>query len=153
MDKIWKSELLDALKRATAETILLYGSATWSLTKAEGKRLDGCYTRMLRKVYNIKGLTRITNKQLYNGLSPVSNTIKARRLRLAGHTFRDESSPAHQTITCDPSHGTLSRGRPKQTFVDTLLNDTGLDNIIEPECCIKDKVNWRSRVSRCHTSG
>ena len=157
MDKIWKSELLDALKlrffRATVETILLYGSATWSLTKAKEKRLDGCYTRMLRKVYNIKGLTRITNKQLYNGLSPVSNTIKARRLRLAGHTFRDTSSPAHQTITWDPSHGTLSRGRPTQTFVDTLLNDTGLDNIIELECCMKDKINWRSRVSRCHTSG
>ena len=113
----------------------------------------GCYTRILRKVYNIKDLTRITNKQLYNGLSPVSDTIQARRLRLAGHTFRDESSPAHHTITWDPFHGTFSRGRPTQTFIDILLNDTGLDNIIELECCMKDKINWRSRVSRCHTSG
>ena len=102
---------------------------------------------------NIKGLTKITSKQLYNGLSPVSDTIQARRLRLAGHTFRDESSPAHHTVTWDPSHGTLSRGRPTQTFVNTLLNDTGLDNITELECCMKDKINWRSRVSRCHTSG
>ena len=149
MDKIWKSELLDALKlrffRATVETIILYGSATWSLTKSEEKRLDGCYTRLLKEVYNIKGLTKITNKQLYNSLSPVSYVIKARRLRLAAHTFRDTSSPAHHTIIRDPSHGTLSRGRQTQTFMDTLLSDTGLDNITELECCMKD-------ISRLPTS-
>ena len=41
MDKIWKSELLDALKlrffRATVEAILLYGSATWSLSNQRRK--------------------------------------------------------------------------------------------------------------------
>ena len=76
MDKIWMCELLDALKvrffRVTVETILLYGSATWSLT-----RLDGS----LKKVYIIKGTTRITNKQLCNGLSPVSNIIKDAHLQ------------------------------------------------------------------------
>ena len=157
MDKIWKSELLDALKlrffRATVEAILLYGSATWSLSKSEEKRLDGCYTRMLKKVYNIKGITKISNERLYKGLSPVSDIIKARRLRLAGHTFRDKTSPAHLTVTWDPSHGTLSRGRPAHTLIDTLLRDTGLDNIRELECCMSEKNEWRNRVSRCHTSG
>ena len=157
MDKIWKSELLDALKlrffRATVEAILLYGSATWSLSKSEEKRLDGCYTRMLKKVYNIKGITKISNERLYKGLSPVSDIIKARRLRLAGHTFRDQTSPAHLTVTWDPSHGTLSRGRPAHTLIDTLLRDTGLDNIRELECCMSEKNEWRNRVSRCQTSG
>ena len=71
--------------RTISEAILLYGSATWSLKKSQEKRLDGCYTRMLKNVYNIKGLTMITNKQLYKDLTPVSDIIKVRRLRLAGH--------------------------------------------------------------------
>ena len=108
---------------------------------------------MLKKVYNIKGITKISNERLYKGLSPVSDIIKARRLRLAGHTFRDKTSPAHLTVTWDPSHGTLSRGRPAHTLIDTLLRDTGLENIRELECCMSEKKEWRNRVSRCHTSG
>jgi hypothetical protein len=113
MDKTWKSELPNSLKiryyRAAVETILLYGCATWSLTKADEKSLNGTYTRMLRKVYNFDGCTNISNKQLYGGLSYISDTIKSRRLKLAGHTFRDKSSPAHLTVTWDPHHGQLSK--------------------------------------------
>ena len=57
ISKIWKSKLSRKLKiqlfRATSETILLYGSATWTLTKADEKKLDGIYTRMLRTALNI----------------------------------------------------------------------------------------------------
>ena len=51
LDKIWKSDLPKKHKlnffRATVESVLLYGCATWTLTKAEEKALDGTYTRML----------------------------------------------------------------------------------------------------------
>ena len=51
MNKIWKSNLKDKLKRnffrATVESVLVYGSTTWTMTKAMEKRLDGNYTRML----------------------------------------------------------------------------------------------------------
>ena len=57
---------MDALKlrfdMATVGATLLYGSATWSLSKSTEKRLDGFYMRMLKKVYNIKGLTEITKE-------------------------------------------------------------------------------------------
>ena len=48
-----------------------------------------------KTVYNIKGLTKIINDQLYKGLSPVFDIVKARRFRLAEHTFRDKTSPVH----------------------------------------------------------
>jgi hypothetical protein len=139
--------------RAAVETILLYGCATWSLTKAEEKSLNGTYTRMLRKVYNIDGHTNINNTELYGGLSVISATIKRRRLKLAGHTFRDKSSPAHLTVTWDPHHGQASRGRPTTTFVDLLLRDTGLANTAELESCMADRAQWRVIIkSRCQPS-
>ena len=153
MDRIWKSELLDSLKlrffRATVESILLYGCATWSLSKSEEKRLDGCYTRILRKVYNVNYDSHTTNKQLYKGLRRVSDVIKERRLRLAGHTFRDKEAPAHLTVTWDPKHGKMGRGRPAATMIDTLLRDTGLANVKELESCMEDREVWRTISSRC----
>ena len=48
---IWKSDLTDKMKhssfQAAVVSILLYGSATWTLTKRLEKKLDGNYTRML----------------------------------------------------------------------------------------------------------
>ena len=54
MSNVWKSDLSNKRKinlfRATTETILLYGSQTWTLTKRDEACLNGCYIRMLRTV-------------------------------------------------------------------------------------------------------
>ena len=75
MNKIWKGGLPNALKlqlfRATTETILLYGCATWPLTKQEEKSLDGTYTRMLRMVHNVSWSDRINNTTLYGNLGKI----------------------------------------------------------------------------------
>ena len=56
LDKIWKSNLPDNLKRnffrAAVETVLLYGSVSWTLTTHLEKKIDGAYTRMLRTSLN-----------------------------------------------------------------------------------------------------
>ena len=153
MKPIWKSNLNRDLKiqlfRATTESIFFYGCGTWSLTKQEEKSLDGTYTRMLRMVLNINWNEHITNNALYGKLDKVTNTIKNRRLQLAGHVFRDTTSPAHLTVTWNPPHGVTKRGRPVTTFVDTLLRDTGLENVKELENCMKDRNIWRRHSSRC----
>ena len=48
MKKVWKSDLRKDLKirlfQATVESILLYGSETWTMTKALVKKIDGFTT-------------------------------------------------------------------------------------------------------------
>ena len=57
LNKIWKSNLSPHLKHeffcVTVESVLLYGSSTWTLTKQQTSNLDGTYTKMLRTVLNI----------------------------------------------------------------------------------------------------
>ena len=57
LSSIWKSPLCTTLKRnffrAVVESVLLYGSEAWTLTKKHEKKLDGTYTRMLRAILNI----------------------------------------------------------------------------------------------------
>ena len=65
---IWTSKLPRSKKirvfRARVESILRYGSNTWTLTKSIEKSLDGCYKRMLRMVqhayYKQRTLWRVT---------------------------------------------------------------------------------------------
>ena len=149
---IWKSQLSRDIKlrlfRATTETILLYGCTSWSLTKQEEKAIDGTYTRMLRMVQNVHWSQHMTNRELYGSLSKVSDTIRARRLSLAGHTHRDKSSPAQHLITWQPKHGNPKRGRRATNYVDTLLRDTGLDTVQELKRCMEYKHIWRLFSSR-----
>ena len=54
---IWKSTLPEQIKkgffRAVVESVLLYGSSAWTLTKRLESKLNGTYTRMLCAILNI----------------------------------------------------------------------------------------------------
>ena len=65
MKNIWKSKLSRKIKirifKATVESVLLYGCQTWTINKTFEKRLDGCYTRMLRMVLDVSWKEKRTN--------------------------------------------------------------------------------------------
>ena len=81
---IWSSGMSRNIKVrlfvATVESVLLYGSETWTLTKSLEKQLNGCYTRMLRMAMNVSWKSHFTNEQLYQELPPVSTKVRQRRL-------------------------------------------------------------------------
>ena len=92
LQKIWNSALSRKLKVrlfiATVESVLLYGSEAWTITKTLQKKIDGCYTRMLRMSLGISWRQKLTNEQLYQELPKVTSKIAERRLKLAGHCIR-----------------------------------------------------------------
>ena len=132
--KIWSSTLSKRIKIrlfiATVESVLLYGAETWTITKTMKKQLDGCYTRMLR----------------YGELPPVSTKMQQRRMRLAGHCVRHEDEVANKLVLWQPTGGHANRGRQKMTYVDNLLQDTGLGNIREMQTVMVDRGCWKGCV-------
>ncbi|KAL5255696.1 hypothetical protein ACHWQZ_G011057 [Mnemiopsis leidyi] len=150
MKKVWSSGMRRNLKVrlfiATVESILLYGSETWTLTESMKKRVDGCYTRMLRMALNIDWRWGLTNKEVYGSLPRVTMKIQERRMRLAGHIQRHPELAAHQVLLWEPSHGNRSRGRPAFTYVDCLRKDTGLQDVKEIGGLMADRLLWRQRI-------
>jgi hypothetical protein len=140
--EIWKSKLSNKLKIrlfiSTIETVLLYGSETWTLTKALTKQIDGCYTRMLRMVLNVSWRDRIRNEQLYGNLPKVSTKIRQRRMSLAGHCLRHEEEIASKLVLWRPE-GRANRGRRRLTYIDNLLQDTGQDDIKDLQALMNDR--------------
>ena len=120
MPKIWKSDLRKAIKvrlfTALIESVLLYGSETWTMTKRLNKVLDGCYTRWLRMALNVNQYRdRVSNAELYGDLPRVSLTVRQKRMRLAGHVIRHPELSLSKVILWKPVHGHRGRGRPRAT--------------------------------------
>ena len=119
MKKIWSFNLRRNLKIrlfiVTIEPILLYSSETWTITASLSKRIDGCYTRMLRMALNINWRDMVTNIIVYGDLPRVTDKIRDMRMTLAGHIHWHEDLVAHEVLFCDPQHESRGRGRPRLT--------------------------------------
>jgi len=154
--KVWNSQLSRKIKLklfiATVESILLYGSETWTLTKSSIKSLNGCYTRMLRMCLNVSWMQKLSNEQLYQDLPPISEKIKARRLKLAAHCVRHTDIIASKLVLWEPTKGRKSRGRPKVNYIDNLRADTNLHDVREIQSLMKDREEWR-RLSSLARAG
>ena len=124
MHVIWKSKINLPLKRklfvATIESILTYGSESWTLTVQQYKSLDGTYTRMLGKALNIYWQENSTSKNMYDKLPLVSSKIKSRRMRMAGHCIRHPELSTHPLTVWEPTQGKANRGRRRFNYVDVL---------------------------------
>ena len=149
LNNIWRSNLTKNIKvklfQATVESVLLYGSETWTVTNKIGKSLDGCYTRMLRKALDVSWKDHITNKELYGDLPKITTQISKRRLQFAGHCKRSEGKIVSDLVTWRPTQGRRSVGRPTKTFVDLLHQDTGFTTH-EIEACMQDRRMWKAII-------
>ena len=127
---IWKSNLDVSIKReffrATVESVLTYSSQAWTLTKSLENKLNGAYTHMLRAALNVHWSQRVTNKKLYNDLPKITETIRYRRLKFSGHIWRHDEEIAHNLLFWMPTNGKNKRGRPQKTYIDQLIENTGL---------------------------
>ena len=146
---IWKSDLTDKIKcsffQAAIVSILLYGCTTWTLTKQLEKKLDGNYTRMLRAILNKSWRQHPTKQQLYGHLFPITKTIQVRRTRHAGHCWKSKDELISDVLLWIPSHGRAKAGRPAQTYIQQLCEDTGYSSEDLPEP-MNDREGWRERV-------
>ena len=147
MHKILVSDLSVELKiqifRATVESILLYGSEAWTMSVKSEKRLDGIYTRLLRRSKNLSWKRHPTREQIYGDLCPVSSLVKARRVQFAGHCQRAENEIISSLILWRPRpHGRRSQ---KLTFPDVISRDTGIRKE-DLMTAMQDREYWRGVV-------
>ena len=77
---------------------------------------------MLHTPLNISCRDHITNEDLYDHLPKVSDKIRERRMRVAGHCIRHKKEEALKLVLWQPQHGQIKLGRPKSTYIHTLLD-------------------------------
>ena len=110
-------KIKEHLFQATVESVLLYGAETWTITNKSKMSLDGCYARMLRSAFHISWKDEITNQELYGDLPPLSDKIKERRHRFAGHCYRIQKEIVSDLVLWKPLPGYSRLGRPPTTYL------------------------------------
>ena len=105
---------------------------------------------MLRVVLGVSWRDRISNDILYKNLPKLSDKIKSRRLKFVGHCIRHMHP---ELLTCDlvtwepeAQRGEAKRGRPKQSYLTTLIKDVGTKTKDELRTLMRDRDLWR-RIS------
>lgn len=150
---IWQSGISRSTKlsffRACVESILLYGSETWTMKKDLQDRLDGTYTRLLMRVQNISWREHKTKAQIYGDIPPISVTVAQRRARFAGHCYRAKDQVVSDIICwrlpCP------NRGRRPFNYMDTIARSMNLDIEDIPKI-MAERGEWRCRVNSISAS-
>ena len=136
--------------QATIVSILLYGCTTWTLIKRLEKKLNGIYMRMLRAILNKSWKQHPTRHQLYGHLPPITKTIQDKRTRHAGHCWRSRDELISDVLLWTPTYGRAKAGRPAQTYIQYICEDTGCSPEDLPEA-MNDR--WRERVRDIRAGG
>ena len=146
--RLWKSPLKKSTKtkvfKACIESILLYGSESWTLNVKRSARLNGTYTKMLRSIYSVSWRDHISNKVLYGNLPSVSTIVRRRRLALAGHVVRGKE-PAGELLFWEPE-GPRRVGRPRSTLKQIIEGDIGLKDQ-ELRSVMVDRKIWKGFIN------
>lgn len=144
---IWQSNISRKTKlaffRACIESILLYGSETWTMKKELQDRLDGTYTRLLMRVQNISWREHKTKAEIYDGVPQVSSIVAQRRARFAGHCYRAKDQIISDVI-CMRLPRTC-RGRRPLNYMDCVARDVNQD-INDLPNLMADRDSWRNIV-------
>ena len=138
--------------QAAVVSVLLYGGTTWTQTKRLEEKVDGNYTRRLRAILNKSWRQHPTKHQLYGHLPPITKTIQFRRTRHAGHCCRSRDELINDVLLWTPSYGQAKAGRPAQTYIQQLCEDTGCSPEDQPEA-MNEREKWRERVSDIRACG
>ena len=150
------------LLKSHIESIFLYNSELWTLTKKLENTINVFQRNLLRKVLNIKWPNKISNKQLYERMKidEWSKTIRERRLSWYGHLLRlPDNTPAKTALREAQRYVKKPRGGQKLTWIKMIEKDLETARVMvakedgtifvpTDEYLAHNKPLWQSVVSR-----
>ena len=152
LTKTWKDKDITITTKcrivnALVFPVVLYGCESWTIRKAERRRIDGfelwCWRRLLR----IPWTARRTNKSVIEEIkatTPLEALIKKQQLSYFGHIMRRENS-LEKSIMLGMGGGSRKRGRPRARWLDDIKAVT---NGTLAELCgsARDRDTWRKMI-------
>jgi hypothetical protein len=153
MSRIWKSKDVTMRTKcrlvcAIVFPIFMYGCESWTVKKADRRKIDSfelwCWRRLLR----IPWTARVTNKEVLERIKQdMSLDGKITRLRLTyfGHVMRSNS--LEKSVMLGMVSGKRRPGRQRTRWIDIIKADTGL-SMEQLKEAVKDRNEWRELAYR-----
>ncbi len=111
------------LVKALAFPIVLYGADTWTMRKAERKKVDAFEMWCWRRVMGMSWMERNTKVWLLENIKPewtLESRVTQAALRYFGHVVREERGMENDAMLGEMS-GKRRRGRPRTRWLDNVM--------------------------------
>ena len=124
---------------------MIYGCQTWTLKKAEEKKIEAAELWFYRRLLRVSWTERRTNESILQELGlyrTLLATINERKLKYVGHVLRDNKVQLMKTVLQGKIESQGKRGRPPASFISTLNQMSGM-SLHQVAQRSQDREHWR----------